>query len=146
NQPDEIVTVNEGGGNGGGGSSGGKGDGKSPKLSEAQKLQAELEKINDDIFLNALESSDKEVEAMRLKYEKLRTQAKGNKDQLAEIDRLEGVESEFLIEKITKKTEEEAKKQYEAKAKAMQEINQKLMTESQLEIDTAKNTYLRLLE
>lgn len=119
---------------------------KPKRLTEAEKLAAELIKINDEIFLNSLEGFDKETEAIRLKYEKLRALAKGNKDQLLEIDRLEAEEAEVLFNKIAaagKKAEDELQ---EKKKETLQKIKELGLSGAALEIEIERKKYEELIQ
>ncbi|WP_231424038.1 phage tail tape measure protein [Pedobacter sp. Leaf250] len=66
---------------------------------DAERLATELLKISNDLYLKTLEKNDEEVESIRLKYAKLKADAKGNSDTLLKIQALEGEEMRQLIAK-----------------------------------------------
>lgn len=115
-------------------------------IEDAEKLRDELDKINDQIYKNSLSKYDQEVFAISSKYEDLRKKAVGNKEDLAEIDRLEGLE----VVALQKKIKEDSVKEAEEAAKKLKEINWQIFeataTTTDLEIAQAVRKYDELIE
>lgn len=115
-------------------------------IEDAEKLRDELDKINDQIYKNSLSKYDQEVFAISSKYEDLRKKAVGNKEDLAEIDRLEGLE----VVALQKKIKEDSVKEAEEAAKNLKEINWQIFeataTTTDLEIAQAVRKYDELIE
>ncbi|WP_285055118.1 hypothetical protein [Pedobacter ginsengisoli] len=125
----------------------------------AQKLAEEIEAISEEIYQNSLEKNDKEIEAVRVKYQKLEEQAKGNKAALTEIANLEGQEMLQLYAKFEKENLDAAKKAGEElaktkadsaekaknKADAVARIGESGLTGAKLELYQADQHYKDLL-
>lgn len=82
-------------------------------IQERRKLQEQLQAINRDLELNDVDKDQRELERVVAKYDKLREQAKGNTEQLLEIERLQGIELAQVWEKQATdrvKAEEELQK------------------------------------
>lgn len=100
---------------------------------EHTQFLADLQKNEEAVFLTRLSKNDAEVETVRLKYEKLRERAKGNKDELTQIAIDEADEFTHILSKqakeeikiqqeISEKTKEEFLKRNHAKAEIQQQI------------------------
>lgn len=100
---------------------------------------ADIIKNEEDVFQGRLTKNDAEVDAVRLKYDKLRIRAKGNQDELVTIANQEASELTNVLatqakeeikiqEEITKKTKEEFLKRNQAQADMAQTIFELGMT------------------
>lgn len=127
------------GNNTGGGSTTGK-DKAKKEVDELKGLKEQLERLREEIALDAMKANDREVAQVVFKYEKLREQAEGNKGLIVQINELEKKELAQLqekhtakakeeAEKITKKEAEEAEKR---KADAIKKLHEEIMEREKL--------------
>ncbi len=116
---------------------------------EADDLAKDLLKIQEELFIASLEKNDAEVEAVQQKYAKLRTEAKGNREALAQIDNLEAQDFTALMKKQVAEAEKLAKEKTAAllkeKLDAGEEIYQATLSDAAKEELAVDQLYEHLI-
>ena len=130
NKNKPTLGLNTGGGNTGGGKGGG---GKSQaqiererEAEERKRLDEDLKKQAEDLFFFNADQITKELRAVDEKYNQLRIRAKGNADQLKEIDDLNARERQLVFKNYYNKLQAEADKNAEELRKKADADAQKL--------------------
>lgn len=108
----------------------GNGRGKAKKeVDEFKSLKAELERLREEIALDAMKANEREIAQVVFKYDKMRDQAQKNKGLILQINDLEKRELAQLEEKQTKKAAEEADKR---KADAIKKLHEEIVEREKL--------------
>lgn len=132
-----------------GGTGGGSGSGSDrakTEIEQVKKVQEEIDKISQEVFEKQLSDHDREVEAMRVKYERLKEQARAAGMDIAHIEQLESDEALALQEKHKAEAEKLAKEEVEKKLSAEREFYQFVGNARKLELDALESHYRRMLE
>ncbi|WP_028666291.1 phage tail tape measure protein [Runella zeae] len=92
------------------------------KTAIEKQYSKEIEQIRAALLLNTLSTHEKELKEVELKYEKLRTEAKGNAKLIIEIDQLEKQERTAIEEKHTRQLEKENQERIKDAVEAREKI------------------------
>lgn len=94
--------------------SGSSASGKAKKeVDEFKQLKEELRKLREDAVLDEKTANEREIQTVNFKYDRLRDMAKGNKEYIAELNKLQDAELLRVSGDQAKKYEEQLKKSNE---------------------------------
>jgi TP901 family phage tail tape measure protein len=121
------------------GSSSTKKDPRIDLLNKLKELQLEIE-------LAGKSGDEKELQRIRIKYAKLIDEAIAYSDIVIELEKLRSKEVAIFIEEVTRKQEEEKKKQEQLEREKTEKLRAELMRRKEAELNDARQRGLQQLE